>query len=197
MKTIHLPEEARGFKPMRRYGVPIYTPDDDVKALLWLCGLTSGNIVEIGCNFGNTSWLIANAFPLKTVVGLDWADSPMSEAQLGERPNVESIGVCAWDCSNAFFYNSDSSKFDYATHAAGATLVFIDGCHLFQSVKADTERAIKALLNSSGRKFLVWHDFFTHDHEWIGVGKYVMSEVDGRLGTVVHVDGTCVAFMEL
>lgn len=61
----------------------------------------------------------------------------------------------------------DSAVYDFSALFNKVDLVFIDGSHVYEYVKSDTDTALKLLKNGKG--IILWHDYDT----WDGVTKYL------------------------
>lgn len=182
-----------------------YTPLADLGALLWLAGQTVGNVLEIGCNRGETTLQLARAFPAKTIYGVDVAFVDPTSPQAKENwriwaPPCEShragrIGQAAESEPNVQIRIMDSRKLDYHT-LPGVSMVFIDGDHRYEWVKIDTELALQV----PGMDIIAWHDYCPpHTRErhpkWIGVWRVVEAVAAGR--PVYHVMGTSLCYTDL
>lgn len=182
-----------------------YTPLPDLGALLWLSGLTSGNLLEIGCNRGETTLQLARALHEKTVYGVDVAFVDPTSPQAKENwriwaPSHSSrlsgrIGIEAAAETNVQIRVIDSRMLDYAT-LPGVTMVFIDGDHHYEHVSRDTELALRA----PGMEIIAWHDYcppHTRDQHprWIGVWRVV--ETMAAIRPVYHVMGTSLCYTDL
>jgi hypothetical protein len=168
---------------------PRLTSAKEVKFLCWLAHQTDGNIVEIGCNKGLTTRDLARTNPGKLVYAVDYfaSRSRLNDRQRGERPSPDEFCVHARELENVVVLHAESARLNYGA-LRGVKLVFIDGDHTFDGVRADTEQARRHLeLNGGG--FLVWHDYYDGAPEWVGVKRYV----DSLDLAVEHVAGTWLA----
>ena len=144
-----------------------YTTDSEQKELLKLAQTVNGNILEIGCNNGQTTKKLAEANPLKTIHAIDYPDAEMSERQKGEIPSI--IGEHAIGLKNVIIEEIDSSDFDYK--GKNIKLVFIDGGHNFIQVAKDSLKAFDNMKNQEGKIIIAWHDYL--NNEWVKVKTFV------------------------
>ena len=140
--------------------------------------LTKGNIVEIGCNAGDTTVLYGTNFPNRQVFAIDWCpddrSTTMVRAQRGEQ--TKDIAIKARHCPNVQVINTNSRTFDYNT-LPDVTFFFIDGDHSYEGVKADTTAAIAYLQSHSGG-YILLHDYRgDNKYPWMGVYSYVQKEI--------------------
>lgn len=178
-------------------GSQIYTTENDTLFLLWLVSLTSGNVVEIGANEGVTTYQLAMANPGKSIYAVEPPAECADEVQPAQRkeipkepfrwckglPNVRALALRSADL--------DYSKMD------DITLVFIDGDHTYEGVKADSLKALAHLRNSTApNRFIVWHDYTPNPHVWLGVGAYLHWDLWNKL-EIYHVTGSTMAFAKL
>lgn len=179
---IDYPKFKPGAKFPVHHGNTVFTPDHDLQLLYWLGEQTTRDIVEIGCNKGITTALLADAFMDKTIIGVDCAEVRIrNRAQAVEQPSVTEMGMHARNRSNVLLVDCDSAGFSYEAFAPDASMIFIDGDHTFGGVKLDSERALAFLSKqpSDWVRIIVWHDAFVAEHPtapWIGVGRYLLSD---------------------
>jgi hypothetical protein len=151
-----------------------WTWGKDLQLLAHLGGLrkSSGSIVEIGCNEGRTTKFLAEQFPERTIVGVDWTGEPtMHPGEMPCRVNTQQIGRLVEGFANVVIHNQISWLFDYSAYAP-FNLVFIDGDHQYESVKKDTEHACLMIQAAKEPAYIAWHDAVSSD-EWCGVSKYL------------------------
>src|SRR6185295_8973718 len=74
---------------------PRYTTQGEVTKLIELIGSTRGPIVEIGCNEGATTRVIAKAFPTRQVIGVDCSSRINLAGQGHEQPKRSRVGCKA------------------------------------------------------------------------------------------------------
>lgn len=178
-------------------GGRVFTPETDTLFLLWLSGLTGGNIVEIGANAGLTTYHLAVSNPTKIIYAIEPEAGGVSKVpavQMDEVP-TEPFRWCK-DLPNVKPLAIPSGDLDYAK-LDDVTLVFIDGDHSYEGVKADSTKALEYLRRSSSpNRFIVWHDYTPNPHLWLGVGAYLHWDLWNKL-EIYHVTGTAVAFAQL
>lgn len=180
------PPQAALFKP---YGHRQYTQDRDMRALIYLAGLSGDeDIVEIGCNEGLLTANLAFHFPNRKVIGID-SGEPHPD-QITEKPSE--IGRFARGFRNVELVAMSSN--DTPWGRLNPSFVFVDGDHRFEQVVADTRAALNALQRAQSRWVLAWHDY---DHPWIetwrGVGKAVREVSESR--PVFAIEGTSIAYI--
>lgn len=192
---IPFPEEAKQltiYHPTDDH--PTYTPDDDVRLLIWLASQTKGPILEIGCNQGVTTFNLAIRFPKRTVLAVDWTGTPtMSCRQVGEQPSPYTACLFASWLRNVKYWDISLKSLD--SHKSGPFgFIFIDGDHQYENCKHDTELALQ-VVESGG--IVAWHDYPVVDRgpkaEWIGVPK-VVHELAEQGMKIEACAGTMIAF---
>lgn len=86
---------------------------------------------------------------------------------------------------------ADTARYDFRV-LPRFDLVFIDGCHTYQGVKNDTEKALECLRDNG---MLIWHDFHPIEKSlWPGVRDY-LNELASQL-TLIHLFPTSLAMLE-
>ena len=160
-------------------------------------GVSAGSeIVEIGTFDGRTTLNFAlNAPAHLQVFTLDLpSDQPARYALApGERAFVEKprsgrhFGDPAPQWAGAAgrirqLYG-DSATFDWTPHAGRAGLVFVDGSHAYDYVKADTDTAFRLVADKG---VVIWHDYGV----WEGVTRALEEIEAGRQLGLRHVRGT-------
>lgn len=178
-------------------GCQIYTPERDTLFLLWLVSLTSGNVVEIGANAGATTFQLAVANPRKLVYAVEPATEETGQVREVQKKEIprEPFLWCK-DLPNVRTMAILSAALDY-TLLDNVTLVFIDGDHTYEGVKADTQKALDHLRHSTAQdRFIVWHDYTPNSHSWLGVGAYLHWDLWNKF-EIYHVPGTSIAFAKL
>ncbi len=184
IKLISLPSESQTIHVDET--IPRLTPAHEVRFLCWLTKQIKGNIVEIGCNKGLTTRDLAISNPEKIIYTVDYfnTDGGMSNMQKHESPSLKDFCLYARDLWNVVCIYKNSAEINYES-LSNVKLIFIDGDHTFDAVKADTERALNFLYSNSGG-LIVWHDYYEGAPKWVGVMKFVNSlgiEVDHIKGT--------------
>jgi hypothetical protein len=160
----------------RPYGLDCrWTLRSEVKALCYYAKMCGGNIVEIGCNEGNTTVALAFNNPDKRIYAVDWLQSPstMVPEQRQERPEV--LAKHAQGFSNVEIIDTDSSDFAYDSKW-NVRMVFIDGGHQYSQVKSDSEKAIDHLQRNAGG-YVFWHDYASDRPNWVEVARYLEREI--------------------
>jgi predicted O-methyltransferase YrrM len=191
VKTVPLPPESRAIDLDPT--IPRLTAAHEVRFLCWLARRTPGNIVEIGTNKGLTSRDLARANPDRIIYAVDYfaSDGALACEQRGERPSADDFCVHARDIPNVVCVHARSATLNYAA-LNNVRLVFVDGDHRFDAVKADTDAALEHLRSNEGG-VIVWHDYFEQGPAWVGVKRYVDTlDLD-----VHHVEGTWLAMAEV
>ena len=162
----------------------------DAQALLHLAGRTHGPILEIGCQNGHTTRMLAQAFPDRTIHAVDClgANTTLCPQQLYEQP--QTLCPLARHLLNVRTYDINSRDFDYTFLEEPPGLVFIDGDHSYAGVKADSEKAFAHLKQG----IVVWHDCYQPHPAWVEVHPY-LNAIDDR--TIYMVARTWLAFTEI
>lgn len=168
----------------------------EMQYLCWLSKYVTGNIVELGCNWGLTSLQLACHNPDKLIFGVDFVGEPtMDERQANEQPStITDIGRHARDRQNFWGINSKTAEVNYDDFEP-VSLIFIDADHRYEGVKADTEHALEHLLKKQSKDhravYIVWHDYYPEGlHGWMGVRRYLTSELAYDFD-LQHIDTTC------
>lgn len=148
---------TRLIKLCKSFGwTPVYTKPNEVATLVALASMTNGTIVEIGCNEGRTTLALANAFPGRRVIGIDYTrSSAMVYGQSCEQPRASFVGRLARHMDNVSILDCLSHLAPIQNRSAG--FVFIDGDHTCNGVSRDTASALHWLARSG---IIVWHDYF-------------------------------------
>lgn len=130
----------------------------EVQYILDKCEQHRGHIVEIGTNRGGTTAEIADAFPTREIHTVD-CNLPVYGL------NEEDIGAECKSCNNVQLHRMDSKDFH---HPQGTGVIFIDGDHTWEGVKADTEKALAHYRNHRG--IIIWHDYTPEFEVWPYLG---------------------------
>lgn len=164
---------------------------EDVKYLRHAARNTPGNILEIGCNNGQTTREMALAGGDRTVYAVDWTGpSTMCTSQRHEQIAPPRLAEQARDLPNVVVLDQNSRTMDWSQFEL-VTMVFIDGDHSYQGVRIDTENAV-AYLQSRRGGLIVWHDVCETHPTWVGVLKY-LQEFSAKVGQVARLRGTWLA----
>jgi len=201
MITCPLPAESQ---LLSLAGDRCWTPLHEVKFLCWLAQQATGDIIEIGCNQGQTTLELALTCPGKRVWAVDYtgSDDSMCSHQKHEKPAPGTVGIRAKHLPNVHILEQKSATIDYAImHPIG--LVFIDGDHSYQGVQSDSDLALRYFLQTrnSGahgiplQRYVVWHDVCESHPPWVEVLKYLM-ELD-RIHPVTRLEGTWLAYLQI
>jgi hypothetical protein len=116
------------------------------------------SVLEIGTYKGSTTANFILNLPqnckLTTIDMARFATDDQEVTKLLERPDVERI-------------IANSHTFDWSSYTDKIDFIFIDACHSAESVKIDSENALKIL---SSKGFIIWHDY---NEEFVGVLNYL------------------------
>lgn len=171
------------------------TNPDDTRWLVWKAAQFPGDILEIGCHRGHTTYEWAVHQPRRQVWAVDWAENQgLHDWQLCDKLPAGEICERARYCTNVRLVLQDSKTLQYPL-LSGISFVFIDGDHSLDGVRADTENVLAFLTtNPKVRKpaCVVWHDY--SDSGPLGVGPYLRSRMDLDL---VRVEGSTLVYMEM
>jgi hypothetical protein len=192
-KTIPLPQDSQEIQLDE--SLARLTPAHEVKYLCWLARQAAGNVVEIGCNMGLTTRDLAVTNPDTIVYAVDYfgEDFPLATEQRGERPSPQNFCLYARNLPNVVCIHQLSARLNYRA-LRNVKLIFIDGDHSFEGVRADTEAAL-AFLRTAGGGWLAWHDYYEGGPDWVGVRRYVdsleldVSQVENTWLAVAQVHG--------
>ncbi len=142
-------------------------------------------IFEIGTHVGRTSRLfLLNGPPTCRLYTLD-----LPAIRCRHEPGRDLKGTP--EMSRAVLLSGDSTEFDFTPWTGKCDLIWVDGCHDYEFVKADSENALRI---ASKRGWILWHDY-RHTHPWDGVTRYLRELKKSHPG-VVHLQGTTIACLE-
>lgn len=148
-------------------------------------------IVEIGTSEGRTTINLAlNAPPDAEIITLDLPPELTGEHRKHSGPNYKQMNI---DEPGVLFRNhpvaskikmvlADSTKFDWTPYERSVDFVFIDGAHDYESVRKDTENALR-IIRPGG--IIVWHDYGV----WKGVTR-CLDELRKQFPVVLLKDTT-------
>ncbi len=154
VRTIPIPAGVASVPAPEAMG--IITPLE-ARCLLYLVGLTNGDVIEIGCERGGTTKMLAEAFPERMIHALDWtANDRLPVKHRGHIP--DKVAEKASHLKNVITYNIDSTLFDYGQlWDRDIGVIFIDGDHSRDGVFQDTRLA---QAYAKGRRIaMIWHDY--------------------------------------
>jgi len=104
----------------------IFTPEVDVRLVLFWAKNTHGDYLEIGCNDGSTLAMVARECPWKGCHGVDWSQNQnVFPVQSGEVPAV--VGRAAKGLANAKIFDCDALTLNVGPLNYGC--VFLDADH--------------------------------------------------------------------
>lgn len=151
------------------------TTQGDITILCYLIKeYSKGNILEIGCWEGKTTYDLAVNFPDKIVYTLDYVEDDLILSNHGKKhqPLKEDICKYANDLENVKFNYKNAHTYNFS-YFKNVDFIFIDGDHSFEGVKKDTEKSIDYLKKRNGG-IIAWHDVKNSDTD---VPKYLMQEI--------------------
>lgn len=184
----------------------MYTPANDVAALIRIFSGTAGDILEIGCNRGVTTRALAEAFPDRLIHGIDCVRAPMDRAQQREElAEGGQIGEAALGLGNVRIWRGLSPAVQRRVERdlAGVRCIFVDGDHRASAVAADTLWAmdfLKRHAGGAGRAVIAWHDYYETAPAWCGVRHAVDALAvvpQSPLRGLKHEPGTWVAWAQV
>lgn len=173
---------------------PKFTRDQEVEFLINLARPTTGTLLEIGCNEGATTKALAEAFPTRRVIGIDWTGSGVVPfQQRHEKPRIGRIGCMAMHLPNVTILDMDSRYAADADEMRKETIgfMFIDGDHTLAGVSRDTSTAIN-LVKPGG--VIAWHDYAKDQPYFIKVHAYLQTLIASGW-PIVGVEPLNIAFM--
>lgn len=166
-----------------------WTLAGEVPFLNWLAEQLPGNILEVGCYRGQTTLALATTNPGKTIFAIDRVSREGLDASQAS-PTSETICELARGERNVVFVEGDSTKLDWL-RLKDISLVFIDGDHSFDGVKADSDKAFEYYTKSKlANACIVWHDY----GQPFGVTDFVNCITSPE---VYHLRGTMLAMVWL
>ena len=154
-------------------------------------------IVEIGTAEGRTALNLAlNSPPDAEIITLDLPPELTGEHRKHSGPNyrqmdIKEPGILFRDhpvASKIKLVLADSTKFDWTPYERSVDFVFIDGAHDYESVRKDSENALR-IIRPGG--VIVWHDYGV----WGGVTRY-LDELRAKL-PIVLLKGTTLACLKV
>jgi len=166
MITIPYPAVARSLT--LDYDGPRWTAPHEVQALCWLAKDATGGVLEIGCNEGRTLRELALACPQRPCLGIDYTgpDGGMCGAQANERPAPGRLGAHARDLANVQLADLRSRDLlPLLRLKPRIGMIFIDGNHTYEGVKADTELAFDYFAERGTAGVIAWHDCYENGPE--------------------------------
>lgn len=140
-----------------------------------------GHILEIGTHTGGTAREIALAFPTRNLFCVDVCDPAYGIP-------VDQIGIRARGLPNVTLTIQDSKLYEIPS---GTGVIFIDGDHTWEGVKADTEKAMHHFRTHSG--IIIWHDY----NQEFEVMPYLEWFAFKYHRNVLHVQNTSLAFLTI
>jgi hypothetical protein len=139
-------------------------------------------IFEIGTHVGRTSRiLLLNSKPSCRLYTLD-----LPTEKCRHEPGRDLKGTS--EMPQVTLLSGDSREFDFTPWAGKCDLVWVDGSHEYDYVKADSENALRIV---SERGWILWHDY-RHTHTWDGVTRY-LRELKKTRPALFHLNGTTIA----
>lgn len=152
----------------------------EMKWLLDKAAKYAGSILEIGTYLGATAREFAVAFPNRQVISVDIHDPSYGLKR-------EEVGSLAKEYPNTKLFIEDSKTF---TIPEGVGVIFIDGDHTWEGVRADTEKALAYMRGRSGT--IIWHDY------WIEcqVYPYLNWLIENGVSEIKTVQFTTLAFRD-
>ncbi len=119
----------------------------------------------------------------------DAADQPLTEIHLTSKATLDFTGSPV--AEKITMLTGDSTRFDFTPWRESIDCVFIDGGHDFDTVKSDTENALR-LARRDGASCILWHDYQNRDYSGL---TYYLDELS-REETIAHIEDTrlCVWF---
>lgn len=153
----------------------------EVQWLIAKWNVVRGDILEIGTFRGSTARELAVAFPQRNIYCVDICLPWYGLKQ-------EEVGEDSKEFENVILTLEDSRKYNYPDSLG---MIFIDGDHSWEGVKADTERALAYFRTHKGT--IVWHDY-DQTHEVMPYLDWL--ETHSKLG-IQMVQNTQMAFLDL
>lgn len=159
------------------YRSGIYCNPLEIKILCWALQQLKGDYIEIGVNQGGTAVNVCMNNPERYIYGVDFiGQSTMHANQIVEQPNSRSVAHLCKDMRNfnLILHNSRTVKIP-----DNIGMVFIDGDHSYQGVKADTENILRQVKPGT---VIMWHDYINNLHpEYMAVNKYIDNEIADKM----------------
>jgi predicted O-methyltransferase YrrM len=179
-------------------GKGVETPLDELAYLALITAIKAPeNIFEIGTFRGRTALNFAlNSHEKSTVNTLDLPpdnrNSAINEASKDDKliikkshPNVEYKGKDVEYKIKQIY--ADSTTFDFSPYFNKMDIVFIDGAHHYNTVKLDTENALK-MVKPDG--IIIWHDFAIYG-DYNDVTRAVLDCIPSE--KIIQIDSTSIA----
>lgn len=177
-----------------------WTAPHEVQCLIhYASAIGGGDILEVGCNEGEVTRELALAFPDRKVIGVDWThgESTMAPEQRGERPAIGRAGARAKSLANVRIIDCPSTSLSVEEHGLQTVrVVFIDGDHTFDGVKADSEKWIAHFEKQGAPWCILWHDAQEDAPPWVGVCRYLTRLARDKFPlSLSRIEGTRVAVL--
>ncbi len=157
----------------------------------------TSEIFEIGTFDGATTWQLARHSPESKVYTIDLASSDMEELR-SDMVASEIDNVCANKVGVRYQHTpeqtrivqlyGDSTRYNYSEYFGKMDYVFVDACHEYKYVAADSATALR-LIRRGG--VILWHDY---QRGWPGVVKAVDELLNEH--PVMHIAGTTLAILD-
>ena len=146
---------------------------------------------EIGSWRGESVANVASV--AKECISLSLSDDEMRQAGWNDR-YVATAKFFSRHLKNVVHIGHNSRTFDYTPYLGTCDLVFIDGDHSYDGVRADTEHAFRLLRDD--RSAIVWHDYMRTSEEnveWGVVGGLLDGAPKEAVRHIYHVSNTLCA----
>lgn len=167
-----------------------WTQPTEVQLLIWLAGKTRGDILEVGCRSGRTTFELARSFPDRTVWACDWTGAGQTMLPQQRHEVVDQPCHLARSLANVRVINQDSKTLDYSSMPE-VQFVYIDCDHSLAGVSRDTRLALDHLESTGKFGIVVWHDVNEDRPSWCKVLEYLTILSQSR--TIVRVSDTSMA----
>lgn len=140
---------------------------------------TPGHIVEVGTCHGHTAREIISAFPKRSLFCVD-----NCTPSYGNTP--ETVCLAARDIPGVTLWLGDSKDFKIP---AGTGVIYIDGDHSWEGVKADSENALTHFRTHHG--MIIWHDY----NQEFEVMPFLENLRERKGHNIYHVQNTSLAYL--
>ena len=150
----------------------------ELDIICYYAQITKGNILEIGCNTGETTLELSKARPYRNIYAVDTYKTENINQEY-ERP--DEICKHAKNQNNVVVFERKSNDLDY--RYIDVTFAFLDGDHRYKSIEYDFNQLYPKC------DYILLHDYIKdNNHPWVGTKKFVDDNKDKY--NIVHFKNT-------
>ena len=179
MKVIRdVPQQAPAYMPPMLQGGDMLgnalMEPAEVQVLAYVAKGIGGNLLEVGCHKGMTTWSLAQALPDQHIYALDWpTNDTLPEIQQHQIPHLSDVCKYAAHLDNVEVQTGNSHAINWRERFRGVRLVLVDGDHSRDGVARDAYQAFE-YFRGTGGGVIAFHDYYTGKVPgWCGVNDVV------------------------